>query len=358
MAELKTNRYGEFAANYAETANAMISALWMNPVFEEVLPVQRCFDARKIILTGNGVGYAAVIAGVTAFKEKSDVMFGVEVMKQTEFNYFNNVENMGIGEPYTPLVLVFCESADDPDALETIEMAKNCGANGVMVAAYGDAFGKIEDGVCLGVDRNENDHYAKAYLSQLITLVSLGCRVGRVRGPLGERDLQQYKEAMQEYVSSCTPYIEAMDVQARDFAQQCKGMLSYDLIADDDRAGAAHLIGVIAARENGIQYNVSDTEEWCHVNYWMLDRTGLPVMIWGDATQKSYSRVIETMSCIYKLERPYLFATDADASDFYGETKCCAIPKAPEGKSWVAGLGNFLPMLLALGYLEIEGTEE
>ena len=103
------NRYRPFAEGLPALCGELLDRLWMNDALQEALSVGSCFDARKVVLTGSGVGYAAVLAGAPVFSEQCDIFFGAEVMAQADFNYFNNVAAMGIGEPNTPLVVVATE---------------------------------------------------------------------------------------------------------------------------------------------------------------------------------------------------------------------------------------------------------
>ena len=84
----------------------------------------------------------------------------------------------------------------------------------------------------------------------------------------------------------------------------------------------------------------------------MEPRFDLCTVMWGLRAQPSFSRTVETMGCVHKLERPYLFLTDAGEDEFLAGTRCCAIPAPPQGRRWMAQLVSFLPGLLALGELE------
>ncbi|MBC5582394.1 hypothetical protein H8S23_12850 [Anaerofilum sp. BX8] len=348
------NRYRPFAEEVPAFCRGLLDRLWMTGALQEALSVGSCFDARKVILTGSGVGYAAVLAGAPVFSEQCDIFFGTEVMAQADFNYFNNVAAMGIGEPNTPLVIVATEQADDPDAARTLEVAAQAGANSLLLCAADQSAqaGLARSALCLGLDGTAPDFLPRAYLALTLALVCAGYRIARVRGTVSELGLQRVREALQAYTASVPGCLDAAQAAAQDFARRCGDRDRFDYIADGEARASAHLLGTVGARLLGYQYAVNDSEEWCHVNYWMEQRFDLCTVMWGLRAQPSFSRTIETMGCVHKLERPYLFVTDADESAFLPGTRCCPVPAPPPGCRWMAQLICFLPALLALGELE------
>lgn len=348
------NRYRSFAEGLPALCGELLDRLWMSDALQEALSVGSCFDARKVVLTGSGVGYAAVLAGAPVFSEQCDIFFGAEVMAQADFNYFNNVAAMGIGEPNTPLVVVATEQADDPDAARTLEMVAQAGANSLLLCAAAQSAQAplARSALCLGLDEAAPDFLPRAYLALTLALVCAGYRIARVRGTVSELELQRVRQALLDYTAAMSGCLEAAQAAAQDFAQRCGQRDRFDYIADAEARAAAHLLGTVGARTLGYQYAVNDSEEWCHVNYWMEPRFDLCTVMWGLRAQPSFSRTVETMGCVHKLERPYLFLTDAGEDEFLAGTRCCAIPAPPQGRSWMAQLVSFLPGLLALGELE------
>lgn len=189
-------------------------------------------------------------------------------------------------------------------------------------------------------------------LALTLALVCAGYRIARVRGTVSELELQRVRQALLDYTAAMSGCLEAAQAAAQDFAQRCGQRDRFDYIADAEARAAAHLLGTVGARTLGYHYAVNDSEEWCHVNYWMEPRFDLCTVMWGLRAQPSFSRTVETMGCVHKLERPYLFLTDAGEDEFLAGTRCCAIPAPPQGRRWMAQLVSFLPGLLALGELE------
>ena len=357
MEKTEGNRYRGFAENFPQICGDYLEELWMSPALLEALSVSSCFDARKIILTGSGAGYAAALAAEPLFTQWCDIFFGTEVVPQSEFNYFNNVAAMGIGEPNTPLVIVLTEEEDDPDATQSLAVAREAGANALLLCS-GEKSAQAPEArssLCLGVEAGPG-YLPRAYLKLTLALLSAGARIARARGSIRPGQLSQLRASIKDYAAGTAALLPAMDEAAKDFARRCAGMDRFDYIADWEGRGAAHFLGTLGARELGQQYTVNDCEEWCHVGYWMEDRFHLCTVVFGNRCQPSFSRVVETMGCVHKLERPYLFLTDASGEEFLEGTRRCPIPSPPSGSPWMAGLVSWLPVLLALGYLK-EGGE-
>ena len=336
--------------DYEDFCRGCIEELWMKDRLIDSLSMQECFDARKIILSGNGLGHAAAVSAFPVFQANCDIFFGTEIMDQAEFNYFNNVEAMGIGEPRTPLVLLASESEDDKDCEETLKIVNKVGANSLLICAGKNSKQEaIANNVLyLGLDKEDRLYMAKAFLGMVIALCALAYRIGRVRGTVSELDVREVKEEMLSYIASIRDHISEYAEAAEDFAAMCGDNSCFDYIADAEAKGTAEACGVIGARKQGYRFTVNDSEEWCHVNYWMEDRFNLCTIMLGFKDQPSFSRILETMGCVNKLERPYLFVTDAEPEEFLEGTRCLRIPEPPKGKRWFSTFASFIPAVLAV----------
>ena len=49
-------RYGHFCDNYSRLAKAQLDTVISSVKLQQLLSVRDCFDARKLILTGSGIG--------------------------------------------------------------------------------------------------------------------------------------------------------------------------------------------------------------------------------------------------------------------------------------------------------------
>lgn len=349
--DFQKSPYDSFIRDYAEICRTQMSAVWMSSQLEKALSVRDCFDARRIILTGSELGYAAAVAGLEAFRAacKGDIMFGIELITQAEFNYFNNVANMGIGEPNTPLVFVMGETQDDSDLQNTLCAAQKSGANPILICAQGDPDDSEHGKLFLGIEPQDPNYLPKAYIGLLLAVVSVGYRVGRVRGPVNESEVAQLARETDSYIEKCEKALPRICEAAWDFAERTKGMLCFNYIADADMAGSAHFLGTVGARTIGHQYEINDSEEWCHIAFWLLDRFHVATVLLACKSQNSFSRLVETMGSVYKLKRPYLLVTDANEAEFGEQVRCCRIPSPPNAFVWMASLINSLPALFAYG---------
>lgn len=253
-------------------------------------------------------------------------------MAQTDFNYFNNVAAMGIGRAEHAAGGGGHRAGGRPGRGPHAGDGGAGGANSLLLCAAAQSAQAplARSALCLA-GRGGAGFSAARLSGPHAALVCAGYRIARVRGTVSELELQRVRQALLDYTAAMSGCLEAAQAAAQDFAQRCGQRDRFDYIADAEARAAAHLLGTVGARTLGYHYAVNDSEEWCHVNYWMEPRFDLCTVMWGLRAQPSFSRTVETMGCVHKLERPYLFLTDAGEDEFLAGTRCCAHPRAAAG---------------------------
>ena len=343
------HRYSDFGRNYARFCKGLLSAFWKSPVLESTLSVRDCFDARKLILTGSGIGYAAARSLYSLFCSKSDIMFGVELMSQSDLNYFPDPRALGADEPNTPLVILLSESPYSFDYYASLNAVRSVAGNCISICAQGDSREKL---ISLGLDPDDPNYLVKSYVGMLFALIGIIFRIARVRGTVSELELSRTEQAITDYLNACQGRLAAIDGSVLDFAKKCGGKHFFEYIADWDHAGCAQFLGVLGAHTLGLHYDVSDSEGWCHINVWEKYREEICTVSIGDSHQSSFSRLLETTSNVRILERPYLFVTDAPTDSLY----CSFIPEAPAEYPWLTAFADFLPVLSVMGLMGCQNS--
>lgn len=342
----KYSRYEGFCRNFALIAKEYLAICTDDEMLQKLLTVQDCFDARKLILTGNGIGFAAARSLYGLFTHGNDIMFGVELMTYNKFNYYAEPAKLGAGEPNTPLVLFFTEKLEGREYETSLQTARRLGADIIVVAA---GTGSPENKICgLGLDSSEPDYAPRAYLGMLCAGLGLALRIKNVRGCCSKYEVRSIIASLSNYFENVQAYMPAIRCSAETFAEECRGKSLFEYIADWDRGGCAEFLGILGSRLLGAQYDLSDSETWCHIDVWELERQEICTVLVSDTAQPSFSRVVETANTVRLLQRPCLLISDADP----GCGLSAALPEAGEELPWMSIFGNFMPGIIYLGCME------
>ena len=99
---------------------------------KELMTMAEIFDARKIILTGCGDSYAAAVAMAPVVERYCDC-FGVQAMRAIDFTRFLPKDQIGIGEPNSPLVIAISAGGGTARICEVLEKANAVGAFSILM---------------------------------------------------------------------------------------------------------------------------------------------------------------------------------------------------------------------------------
>lgn len=340
-------RYGHFCDNYSRLAKAQLDTVISSVKLQQLLSVRDCFDARKLILTGSGIGFAVAQSLFGLFTHKSDIMFGVELMEQSKFNYYADPNKLGVEEPNTPLILFFAETWDNQDLAQSLRVSQQLYADTIVICASGKGSSGAKF-LELSLKQDDLDFMGIAYLSMLCAGFALAFRLMQVRGLYSEYEVTRIRKMLEGYFDQCQLCMPAIRNAAEDFAGRCSGKRLFEYIADWDRAGSANYLGILGARILGLQYDLSDSETWCHIDFWEECRQDICTVLVTDTNQPSFSRVMETANTVRLLERPYLIISDEAGCHSF----CAPVPNATRELPWMNIFGNFLPGIITFGYME------
>lgn len=323
------------------------------PALKELMSMAEIFDARKVILTGCGASYAAALAMAPVIEKYCDC-FGVQVMRLIEFTRFLPGTEIGIGEPNSPLVIVLSEQGKEARVCEALGKADRMGAFPILLTGNPDAPAAAYARRVFGTrpaQTPEGVFAVQAYFGSLVGLIAFASRMGHVRGTLPPSGPRQFREAVLSYMDKCTERLEQIDRQIFEVAWKWRDLTQFDLIGDDVEYGSAFFGAVRLQEYAGCAAAVDDSEDWCHINYFIgsPEKTGTIVM--ADENQPSFGRVLETVQSAVRIGRPVLVVTNAKEDIFEKGAEVCTIPDAPEGFAWMYPMLDFIPLALLAGYL-------
>lgn len=319
----------------------------------DLMTFAEIFDARKIILTGCGDSYAAAVAMAPVLEKYCDC-FGVKVMRAIEFTRFLPKENIGIGEPNSPLVIAISASGGSARICEVLEKANQVGAFSILMtnnkesraAQYAKRVYVV--GTPEFPDRSPG---LRSYFGSLVGLIAFASRLGHVRGTLPPTGPGAFQNAIREYVGQFGEVLGQIDDQMFQLACRWKDIEKFDFIGDGVEYGSAYFGAAKMIECNGGTAATDDSEDWCHINYFLKHPEKIGTVVMADETAPSYGRIRETVASAVSIGRPVLVVTNGKREDFPQEAEVCVIPGTPEGYGWLMPLMDYVPVSLLAGYL-------
>lgn len=323
------------------------------PGLKELMSMAEIFDARKIILTGCGDSYGAAIAMVPVIAKYCDC-FGVQAMRTVEFTRFLSKADIGIGEPNSPLVIAISAGGGTARICEALEKANQVGAFSILLTNNGEsrAAKAAKRVYVVGTPPFPNDHPGlRSYFGSLVGLIAFASRMGHVRGTLPPTGPAQFKKAITDYVKSYEGVMERIDDQMFALAQRWQAFERFDFIGDDVEYGSAFFGAAKFLECNGCTVSVDDSEDWCHINYFIKNPETIGTVFMADRHAPSFGRVVESANSAHRIGRPVLVVTNADAELFDEGVEVCRLPDTPAGYEWLMPLMDYAPASILAGYV-------
>ena len=323
------------------------------PGLKDLMSMAEIFDARKIILTGCGDSYAAAIAMAPVIAKYCDC-FGVQVMRAVEFTRFLPKADIGIGEPNSPLVIAISASGGPARIEEVLRKANEVGAFSILLTNNPNSrCSKVAKRVYVvntPAFPNANPGL-RSYFASMMGLIAFASRMGHVRGTLPPTGPAEFKEAIRTYVARWAEVMDKIDDQMFQLAVQWKDYTRFDFVGDGVEFASAFFGAAKFLECNGCAATFDDSEDWCHINFFLKNPESIGTVIMADKNSPSFGRIVETVGSAVSIGRPTLVVTNADASCFHEGAVVCTVLEAPEGYEWLLPLMDFIPASLLAGYL-------
>lgn len=347
-----TNPLREQVLSLPKLADIQIENCFSLDKLKEVMSIAEMFDFRKIILTGCGDSLAAAGAMAKPLQRYSDT-FGCAVMEPMEFTRFTSKEDIGIGEPNSPLLVAISAGGGSARVVEALEKGNELGAFTVLITNNKESrgAGAARRAYVMDTPQMENDFPGlRSYFANMIGLIALAQRLGHVRGTLGPTSADEFKNAISRYVHSYDSLLDKIDDQMFALAQKWKDFERFDFIGDGEELYSA-LFGMEKFYEcTGRICNYDDSEDWCHINFFVKDPHTVGTVFFADKNLPSFSRTKETIQVAHAIGRPVLVIANAPKEEFAEGVEVCTLPQAPEGFEWLLPLMDFVPAALLAGF--------
>lgn len=322
---------------------------------KELISMAEFFDVRKIILTGVGDSYAAAITMAPVIEKYCDC-FGVQVMRTVEFTRFLSKADIGIGEPNSPLVIGISVGGGTSRIVEALQKANEVGAFSVLITNKEDsAAAKVAKRVYIMHTPSLPGNDApglRSYFASQMGLIALASRMGHVRGTLPPTGPDQFKTAIKKYVEHYRgATLESIDNQMFALAQRWKDFERFDFIGDGVEFGSAFFGAAKFLECNGCAVSVDDSEDWCHINFFVKNPQTIGTVVMADKYSPSFSRIVETVNSAHRIGRPVLVVTNSTDASFDEGVEICVLPEPQKGFGWILPLMDHIPVSLLAGYI-------
>lgn len=319
-----------------------------------LMTIAEIFDARKIIMTGCGDSYAAALAMAPVLEKYCGCLMGVSVMRCIEFTRFLSREEIGIGEPNSPLAIVISAGGETARVCEALEKANQVGAFSILLTNHPESRAAKMARRVYAMNTPlfpDSSPGLRSYFASMTGLIAFSARVGHVRGILPPTGSAEIKDAVRSYVDAWRSVLEKVDEQMYQISAIWKDYRQFDFIGDDVEYGSAFFGAAKFLECNGCAVSVDDSEDWCHINYFLKDVKETGTVIMADKNAPSFTRIQETVNSAVGIGRPVLVITNAEADRFAKGAVVCTVPETPKGYEWLLPLMDYIPASLLAGYI-------
>lgn len=323
------------------------------PALTGLMSIAEIFDARKVILTGCGDSYAAAIAMAPLIEKYCDC-FGVTVMSTIEFSRFMTKAEIGIGEPNSPIVIAISASGGAARIVEVLRKANAVGAFSILLTNKADSpAAQAAHRVFLLNTPSfpEDSPGLRSYFASLLGEVAFAARMGHVRGALPPTGPEEWQQAVQAYTDSYKAALSDIDDIIFETAQQWKDFDRYEYVGDGVQYASAFFSAAKIAECTGDIFNVADSEDWCHINFFLKNPESIGTVFFADKYATDFDRVVDTIESAQKIGRPILVISNAATGAFASGVTVCTLPENSEEYNWLLPLMDFTPAALLAGYL-------
>ena len=320
----------------------------LEPKTRCVLSTPEIFNIQRIVLTGCGDSYAALMAMKPVFEKYAKIR--TEVVTAIDLSRDYERRNLGYA-PQSPLVIAVSNSGQVARVGEAIERCRKAGAFTLAVTGHEDSvLGQNAERILkLDIPKFESAPGTRSYMVCVLALYLLAIRIGEVRGRYTMDEARARRKEIPTLADELEKALPAMDAQALETAKTFKDLSAYDFAGSGFEYAAAWFSMAKIFEATGGHAMCINTEEWLHMNFFMRDPEKIGTMIYAASENKALSRTNETIGYALELGRPLLVVTDEERPDLAGRATVFVVPKA---KYLLAeSLYQFAPICLICGYM-------
>lgn len=242
----------------------------------EAVPDELVQGLERVVVTGCGDSYAATLAT----KELNERMFAgcdyhalrtIDVSRHFVFPQW---------APEKTLVMVISVSGGGARVTEAMMRAAKAGCTTLGITAHPESRMGVQAQYILQLEIPQLPvssiaSQTRNYLAALMTTLLMGLHAGRVRGVISERQVEERRAEILRYVRAvCDPgVLDRVDDQMLRLASAgWKDYLGYDFVGAGSDFATAYFGTAKFFEYYGALSCLNDSEDWCHINYFMRDR--------------------------------------------------------------------------------------
>lgn len=312
-----------------------------------ITPQMPGINAKNIYITGCGDSYSAGIAMKSAFDTlvKDAFVFPVRAMdvsrRMSDFRFENS------------LVISISASGKPSRVVEGAVHARKKGAATLAITSGEQTpLGQVSD-TCLVVPKPDvlPSPGILSYVCSCISLAYTAIIMGYIRGKYSFEKAKEYKVMVEEYCGAYENIIPKVASDMEKTATRFKDFSGYDFIGDGGDFATGYFGSCKYVEAFGAFATYDDSENWCHVNYFILNREKMSTNIVITEDSPSYSRLYETIKACEKIERPLFIVADVDREklNVSDDVMVCTLPKAKE--NWMSPIMMHLPFDFISAYI-------
>lgn len=143
---------------------------------------------------------------------------------------------------------------------------------------------------------------AKGHLERVLTLIFLGAAVAEQQAP--SKIAQELADEVSIVLKQQQEQLTSLYIRLAALAQQWSKVAKVELIGDASDHATARLTGIAMSRFAGRTTTVSDSENWCHVNFFGQPIDEVSVLIFAQKNANNFDIIEKVVSVATRLGRP------------------------------------------------------
>ena len=303
-----------------------------------------------IVITGCGDSYAASLA----FQPTVERSTGCRVLAPRAVEFTRFVTSADLIDPKKTLVIGISTGGSTARVVEVLKKANEIGAISLVITNGPDSIcaGTAKHTLVLGTPEFPNDFPGlRSYVGSLVGILAVTALIGKEKGVLPKTAIADWSKAIAAYIESYRHIMDKIDDQIFALSSKYSPCETYDFLGDGVEYASAFFGGAKFLECGGILCSWDDTEDWCHVGYFLKNPETVGTVFSVDKHAPDWSRVLETVGSAHKIGRPVLVVSNADKSAFPEGVDVCTLPDAAPGYEFLLPLMDHIPATLLAGYV-------
>ena len=321
----------------------------LEPKTRTILSTPEIFHIQRIILTGCGDSFAAILAVKDAFEKLTKMR--IEVVPTVELARLYDSRQLGFA-PHNPLVIAVSNSGAVSRVGEALARCNRLGAFTLGITGNEDSVlaQNAQRVLKLDIPPFESAPGTRTYMCSVMALYLLAIRIGEVRGRYTMDTARSHRKDILAHADALEALLPQMDQTARQLAEQWKDFPAFDFLGTGMDYGAAWYSHAKVLESIGRYAMHINTEEWLHLNFFVREAATMGTVVYCTKSNPAWSRTLETIGYASQLGRPLAVITDAQPEEIGTPATYFQVPKTKH--DYAMALSQFTPVCLLMGYIQ------